>query len=289
MRRFAACLIAALLFGSAGAATAAKHFMWRISDGSHKLYLVGSVHVLRAQDYPLPPELEQAYASSDGLVEEIDLSQFDPMSLQVQMTDRGSLPPGQTLKDVVPQGLYLELTAEAKRRGVDMDLLDGMRPWMASIVMEDLLLRHAGLDPALGVDIHFSNEAQAVHKPVTGLELPEDQIGMLADLPETAQEEMLRQSLHEDTTSDPALQEMLTAWHQGDASTLEKVMLRELSGYPAVYQPMLVQRNRKWVPKLEALLKSGKQYFVVVGALHLVGPDGLLANLRKDGYKVEQL
>ncbi len=124
---------------------------------------------------------------------------------------------------------------------------------------------------------------------MTGLELPEDQIGMLANLPENAQEEMLKQSLRQDSTSDPALQEMLDAWHQGDADALEKIMLRELKGYPEIYQPMLVQRNRNWMPKLEAMLKSGKRYFVVVGALHLVGPDGLLASLRKDGYKIEQL
>ena len=82
---------------------------------------------------------------------------------------------------------------------------------------------------------------------------------------------------------------LLNAWHAGDTATLEQVLKADFGPYPAIYQSMLVTRNRNWAPKLEGMLGSGKQYFVVVGALHLVGPDGLLERFRKDGYKVEQL
>ena len=289
MPRLAAFLAALLLLGSAGAAQAPKHFMWRISDGGHMLYLVGSVHVLRKQDYPLPVELESAYAASDGLVEEIDLGQFDPQSAQVEMMERGSYPAGQSLKTTLPPKLYADVEAEAKRRGVDMGLLDGMRPWMAGIALADSQLVRAGYDSSLGVDVHFSNEAHAGGKPVQGLEEADFQLGLLADLPEAAQEALLRQSLQDAKGFDADMQKMLDAWHTGDAAALEKMLKQDFADYPEIYQPVMVQRNRAWYPKLTQLLKSGKQYFVVVGALHLVGPDGLLAQFRKAGYKIEQL
>lgn len=289
MRRLAALLSAALLLGSATAAAPAKHFMWRISDGSHALFLVGSVHVLRQQDYPLPAELEAAYAAADGLVEEIDLGQLDPQSAEVEMMERGSYPAGQTLKSTIPAPLYKDVAAEATRRGMDMGLLDSMRPWMAGIALADSQLERAGFDPTLGVDVHFSNEAHAGGKPVIGLEEPDFQLGLLAGLPEDAQEALLRQSLQDAKDFDADMKQMLDAWHTGDASVLEQMLQQDFAVYPEIYQPVMVQRNRAWMPKLTGLLQSNKRYFVVVGALHLVGPDGLLAQFKKAGFKVEQL
>lgn len=289
MPRLLAFLAALLFLAASGAAAPARHFMWRISDGSHALYLVGSVHVLRQADYPLPMELESAYAASDSLVEEIDLGQFDPQSAQMEMMERGSYPPGQSLKTSVPPALYRDLQAEAKRRSVDMAMLDGMRPWMVSVVLADTQLMRAGFDSSLGVDVHFSNEAHAGGKPVQGLEEPDYQLGLLAGLPEDAQEQLLKQALVDDDSFDSDMKSLLDAWHAGDTAALEKMLKQDFADYPEIYQPVMVQRNRAWYPKLTEMLRSGKRYFVVVGALHLVGPDGLLAQFKKAGYKIEQL
>ena len=289
MPRLAALLLSALLAGNTVAGAPPKHFLWCISDGSHQLYLAGSVHVLRAADYPLPQELENAFAAADGLVEEIDLSQLDPQSAQMEMMERGSYPAGQSLKSTVPASLYADVQAVAKKRGVDPELLESMRPWMASVVLLDAQLMRSGFDSSLGVDVHFSGEAGNTGKPVTGLEEADYQLGLLAGLPEDAQEELLKQSLQDDTGFDADMRAMLGAWKTGDADGLAKLLKQDFAQYPEVYQPVMVQRNRAWMPKLTGMLKSGKQYFVVVGALHLVGPDGLLAQFRKAGYEVEQL
>jgi uncharacterized protein YbaP (TraB family) len=287
MRRL---LVLLLLSCCCGAAQAdGKHFLWRISKGGSVMYLAGSVHVLRPQDYPLPDAMESLFRSSAGLVEEIDLTHFDPESAQLQMMKLGAYPPGQSLKTALPPETYRRVTALAEKQKVDMDMLEPMRPWLASIVLLDNQLVQEGFDSASGVDIHFADEAEGLHKPVIGLELASYQLGLLAKLPEKAQEDMLVQSLDDAASFSQDMQTLLAAWHDGDTSALEKELHQEFGPYPEIYASVVVQRNQNWMPRLESLAQSGKQYFVVVGALHLVGPDGLLARFQKDGFKVEQL
>ncbi|HEY1991014.1 MAG TPA: TraB/GumN family protein [Gammaproteobacteria bacterium] len=266
-----------------------KHFLWRVSKGDAVIYIAGSIHVLRQSDYPLPDVLESTFKSSAGLVEEIDLSRFDPESAQLQMMQIGAYPAGHSLKTDLPPATYQRVATLAKQQGVDMQMLESMKPWLASIVLLDNQLVAKGFDPTSGVDIHFADEAEADKKPVTGLEKASFQLGLLAQLPEKDQQAMLLQSLDQARSVDDDMDTMMAAWHHGDTAALEKELKEEFGPYPDVYQAILVQRNLNWMPKLEQLAGSGKQYFVVVGALHLVGPDGILADLQKDGYKIEQL
>ncbi|MGE5626388.1 MAG: TraB/GumN family protein [Bacillota bacterium] len=278
-----------LLLLSAAAQAEPKHFLWRVTKDSETLYLAGSVHVLRPADYPLPEVMEDAFKSSAGLVEEIDLRHFDAESAQLQMQQQGSYPSGQSLKTALPPAVYQRVAELAARQKVDMAMIEPMRPWLASIVLLDNQLGREGFDPKSGVDIHFSDEADAAGKPVIGLEQAAYQLGLFAKLPDRVQQDLLVQSLDESTTLRQELDELIGAWHDGNTQVLEKELKQEFGGYPEVYQAVLVQRNRAWMPQLEKLMQGGKPYFVVVGALHLVGPDGLLAFFKKDGYEIEQL
>ena len=285
-------LVVAVLLLSSLAASAddgGKHFLWRVSKGSTVIYIAGSIHVLRQSDYPLPDVLESTFKSSAGLVEEIDLSRFDPESAQLQMMQVGAYPPGHSLKTDLPPAIYQRVTELAKQQKVDMEMLEPMKPWLASIVLLDNQLVAKGFDPTSGVDIHFADEAEADKKPVIALEKASFQLGLLAKLSDKDQQAMLLQSLDQASSVQSDMGGMMDAWHRGDTAALEKELKEEFGPYPEVYKTVLVQRNQNWIPQLEKLAASGKQYFVVVGALHLVGPDGVLADLQKDGYKVEQL
>lgn len=289
MRRILSFTALLLCAWCATARAEPKHFLWRVNKGTETLYLAGSVHALRASDYPLPAALEDAFKTSAGLVEEIDLTRFDPESAQLQMMQQGSYPPGQSLKFALPPEVYARVEELAKRQKVDLAMIEPMRPWLASIVLLDNQLEYEGFDPTSGVDIHFADEAEAARKPIIGLEEPAFQLGLLAKLPDQAQQDLLVQSLDESGTLKQEMNELISAWHDGNAGVLEKELKDQFGGYPEVYRAVLVQRNAAWMPRLEQLMASGKPYFVVVGALHLVGPDGLLARFRKDGYQVEQL
>jgi uncharacterized protein YbaP (TraB family) len=266
-----------------------RHFLWRVSKDGQTLYLLGSVHVLRAADYPLPQVMEDAFKGSEALVEEIDLSHFDAESAALEMMQVGRYQQGESLKSTLPPAVYQRVVDGARKLGLDTAELDPLRPWLASISIEEAQLLKSGFDPAEGVDRHFAAEAATQHKPVIGLEEPEYQIGLMAKLPDEVQQEMLLQSLSEAAALDGELKTLLDAWHAGDAAALEKILKQDFGDYPQVYRPVVVDRNLAWAPKLEQMSAGGKRYFVVVGALHLVGPDGLLARFEKDGYKVEQL
>ncbi|HEV2110072.1 MAG TPA: TraB/GumN family protein [Gammaproteobacteria bacterium] len=283
---FAALL---LLLAAAPVHADGKHFLWRVSKGGNSLYIAGSVHVLKPSDYPLPPVMEQAFSGSAGLVEEIDLADLDAEGMQMDMLKAGGYQDGRSLKSVLPADEYRRVAKRAGEEGLDMDMLDGLKPWLVSLTLLDTELAKSGYAAADGADMHFAGEATAQHKPVTGLEQPDYQIGLLAGLPDKDQLVLLQQALDESAGFDAEMQQMLAAWHSGDTAALQQELTKEFGAYPEIYRAMLVTRNQAWMPKLEALLASGKQYFVVVGALHLVGPDGLLDRFRKDGYTVEQL
>ena len=289
MSRLASC-IAALLFLIATLAQAdGKHFLWRVSKGGNTLYLAGSVHVLRPSDYPLPDVMEKAFAGSVGLVEEIDLADTDPESTQLDVLKLGSYPEGKSLKSTLPSDVYAKVSKQAGALGVDMAVLDSLKPWLVSVTLLEAQLAKSGYSPADGADMHFSEEAQASDKPVIGLEEVRYQLGLLAGLSDQSQQALLLQAVDESAGFDTEMQQMITAWHTGDTGILEKTLSQDFGGYPDVYRSVLVDRNQAWAPKLEGLIGSGKQYFAIVGALHLVGPDGLLARFKKDGYTVEQL
>jgi uncharacterized protein YbaP (TraB family) len=263
-----------LLFSTSPALADGKHFLWRVSKGTDVMYVAGSVHVLRPSDYPLPAVMEQAFKDSAGLVEEINLADMDAEAMQLDMLQTGSYQGGQTLRSSVPPEVYQQLVKRAGEEGLDMSVLDGLKPWLVSITLLDAQLTKSGYASINGADMHFADEAEAQEKPVIGLEQPQYQIGLLAGLTDKDQQALLLQSVDESA---------------GDTAALEKDLTREFSGYPDIYQAVLVTRNQAWMSKLEGMLASGKQYFVVVGALHLVGPEGLLARFEKDGYIIEQL
>jgi uncharacterized protein YbaP (TraB family) len=159
---------------------------------------------------------------------------------------------------------------------------------MVMLTIAALEAQKAGLDPKLGLDKHFYDRAKAAGKSVIGLETTESQIDRLDKMTPELQEQLLRSSLSEAETARNSLKTIVSAWRRGDSSTLEKTLLTDFTQYPAVYQSLIVERNHNWMPQIDACLARSTPCFVVVGAAHLVGPDGLLTLLQRKGYRVEQ-
>ena len=289
MPRLALLAAVLLLVSGTPAHADGKHFLWKISKGSQSLYLTGSVHMLKESDYPLPDVMENSFRGSVALVEELDLSKFDPEGMMISMYQIGSYPDGQSLKGNIPPELYAKLSATASAEGLDMQVLDRLKPWLISITLEQSQLMNTGYSAEAGVDMHFTNEAKAQHKLILGLEKPSFQFGIMAGLPEKAQESMLEGSLVSHEANDLQMNSMVDAWKTGDQEMLTKIEKMSLGQDPDVYQAIIAKRNANWMPELESMMATGQTCFVVVGALHLVGPDGLLAHFKKDGYTVEQL
>jgi hypothetical protein len=271
-------------------AVQAKSFAWKVTGKSGGVvYLVGSIHVLSPDFYPLAPALEQTFKDSDLLVEEVDLAEMLDPTVQMQSLSSGMLPAGQSLDKVLsPSTLALVKKSMGDLGPAGVALMQ-FKPWMVAVALEGIELAKVGFDPDLGLDKHFYDMAKEAGKPVQGLETAAYQISRFDTMTMEQQDHMLAETLKELDTEVTSVNKLGEAWKAGDAASVERVVLADLKSDPVMYQRLLVDRNRNWMPKIEALFARKGHTLVVVGAAHLVGPDGLLAALKAKGYTVEQL
>jgi hypothetical protein len=287
-RIYAAIAIAFLLASGAAAQTRGHSFLWKVQSGASVMYLAGSVHALTAGAYPLNPAYQRAFEASGALVEEIDLAEADPLGGGLALLSKGMYQDGRTFNSAVSRETAALVERKLKNTPLALDVIQPMKPWMVMLMLEALGTQAAGLDPQMGLDKHFYDLANTKGKQVIGLETAESQIDRFDKMPERMQEQMLRSELEEMETEQSSLRSITTAWQNGDAPAIEKMLLGSFSDNPVAYNSLITERNRNWMPQLEACLKRSSPCFVVVGAAHIVGPQGLLAMLQQRGYRIEQ-
>jgi uncharacterized protein YbaP (TraB family) len=270
------------------APAAHRSFLWKVEAGSKVLFLAGSVHALSADVYPLSPAFERAFAQSGTLVEEIDLAEAESLTLAPALLSKGMYLDGRRFDTSVSKETAALVAARMKASGLPADMIQSMKPWMVMLMITALEAQKAGFETSLGLDKHFFDRATTAGKQVVGLETALSQIERLDRMPDALQEQMLRSTLDELDTQRDGLKTIVSAWQRGDAAAIEKTLLSAFTPYPAAYQSLIVERNQNWMPQIDACLTRPQPCLVVVGAAHLVGPDGLLALLRRKGYRVEQ-
>ena len=263
-----------------------KSFLWKVQAGATVLYLAGSIHALSADAYPLSPAFERAFAASDTLVEEIDLAEVGTAA--PMLIARGMYLNGGRFESSVSKETATLVAERVKTSGLPVEIIQTMKPWMVMLTLTALEAQRAGFDANLGLDKHFFDRTKAAGRPVVGLETAESQVDRLDSMSERLQEQLLRSTLDELDTQRDSLTSIVSAWRRGDAATLEKDLLGSFADYPAAYTSLIVERNQNWMPQIEACFARPRPCLVVVGAAHLVGPDGLLTLLRRKGYGVEQ-
>jgi uncharacterized protein len=288
-RRVLRTAVAAIALTLIAAAAQARSFAWKVTGKSGVVYLIGSVHLLSNDFYPLQPALEAAYKDSDLLVEEVDMAELTDPTAQLSLLGKAMLPSSTPLDKVISADTYAVLSKRAAVLGLPLEPFKMLKPWMVALTLVQMEWQQAGFDPQLGLDKHFYDQAKADGRTTQGLETAEYQISRLDGLSMEQQEHLLSESLKEADSEKANMRKLVDAWRTGDSAAVEKIVLADLKAEPVLYQRLLVERNRNWMPKIEALFARPKHALVVVGAAHLVGPDGLLAALRAKGYTVEQL
>ena len=287
-----AVVVATLAYSTAAAAQtsadAGKSFLWKVQAGTKVLYLAGSVHALGADAYPLSAAYESAFAAAGTLVEEINLAEAEQLAAAPMLLAKGIYIDGRTFEGVVAKETATLVASRLKDTGIPSEMIRTMKPWMVMLMITALEAQKAGLDAALGLDKYFFDKARAAGKPVVALETAESQIDRFDKMPESLQEQMLRSTLTELDVQRNGVAAMIGAWRRGDAATLEKLALSSFDGYRGAYTSLIVERNNNWIPQIEACLARPTPCLVVVGAAHLVGPDGLLTLLKQKGYRIEQ-
>lgn len=258
--------------------------VWAVRGAHGTLYLAGSVHLLPAQDANLPPALDQAYRAADKLVMELDLGKLDPTELTAWMQQHGALPAGSDLQTLLGETRYLKVRSAAGSFGLPPQVIETQAPWLIGLEIAELEYTQLGYDPQHGVEEQLVHRAQADGKPTAGLETIQEELGGLEALSAKEQLRLLDQSLEELKDAPEELRAVLSAWRRGDVAELARLLAQEYDGFPTLYDRLVTARNRHWLPQIEALARGNGNTLVVVGALHLVGPGGLLELLRKDGF-----
>ena len=265
-----------------------KSFVWKVQSGTKVLYLAGSVHALGADAYPLSAAYENAFAAAGTLVEEINLSETEALAAAPMLLAKGIYTDGRTFESAVAKDTATLVANRLKDTGIPPELIRPMKPWMVMLMITAFEAQKAGLEAALGLDKYLFDKAKTAGKTLVALETAESQIDRFDAMPESLQEQMLRSTLSELDVQGNSVAEMIGAWRRGDAAALEKMALSSFDGYRGAYTSLIVERNNNWIPQIEACFTRPQPCFVVVGAAHLVGPDGLLTLLRKKGYRLEQ-
>ncbi len=264
----------------------AKTSLWQVSNGTHSLYIGGTIHMLSANDFPLPREFDQAYRSADVLVLETDLFQLSQPKFQKLLMQRVSYPDGQTLKTQLGPRTYQQVSDYLARHGLSIAVFERIKPSMVSISLSVMEMKRLGLD-SIGVDQYFFQRARQDGMPISQLEKPEDQIEFIANMGSGNGDELLLNTLRDLENLGPILQEIKQSWRSGEETRLVRAALKPMQqDYPELYQSLLVARNKDWLPQIVGMLNTGEIELVLVGALHLVGEEGLLKLLSARGYRV---
>ena len=287
-----------LLAGCAGAQPPTPA-LWRVSDADNSLYLLGSFHLLKPDDYPLSATVQAAFKDAEAVLFELPPQEMGAPATATAMARAALRGDGKTLtEEIGPEldgtlGNWASANSDAlAKSGLSAPLLQRFEPWFVALLISNIEMAKLGLDPALGLDIHFVAEAAQAGKPGAGLETGAQQIALLDGMSADEQRQLLRESLAEADEAKARTEALHAAWRRGDDTYLWREMGLEMRRqYPALYRRINVARNEAWLPPLEARLRAPgtDDTLVVVGALHLVGEDGLVAKLRAKGYRVERL
>lgn len=288
-------LLLLVLLGLCSACAQAKPptpLLWKVSDGDNHVYLLGSFHALKPDDYPMAPSLDAAIDDAEKFAFELSPDELRSPELGKKMAQAALIGNGKTLQDEVPAPLYQKLKSYLDKNSIPEKNIVVFQPWFVALIVSITEMQHLGYDPALGLDQKLIDRVKAGGKPAIGLETGDEQIAALAGMTDAEQQSSLKEALDEATDFKEHMDALHDEWREGDADALFKRMGVELKrDYPALYQRIDVERNQAWLPKIKAML-DGEHHddtLIAVGSLHLLGPDGLVAKLQAEGYRVERL
>ena len=266
-----------------------KSTLWRVQGDHNRVYLLGSIHVLSKQAYPLKPALEQAYDDAQEVVFEIDLTRFTKKSFKEEFSRTAIYPFGQSLsKKLSPQTIEL-LNRVLPLYGLSLKEIEHLKPWFVAEALSSRTLQLAGFSDRLGIDLYFYHKAKAAGKPVLGLESLRDQAEIFDRFNDEQNEQYLLSTLSGLPAYAEMIRQLVNAWRDGDVESLDRLLNQDQKADPATHDVLFSRRNSKWVPEIERFAHGDANYLIIVGAGHLVGVDGVVAQLRRAGYSVQQL
>jgi uncharacterized protein YbaP (TraB family) len=267
-----------------------KSFLWRVQSKTNTVYLLGSVHYLKKEMYPLAEKIERAFERSDILVVEANISDIKKEQIQ-RLIGRTFYPGDDKLEKHVSTETFELLKKELDCLSLPLEILNKQRPWFLALTLASLEARKLGFDPNYGIDKYFLSKANE-KKRVLELESVDYQINLFSQLSEKDQELLLLYTLKDIHMLKQELDKLIEAWTSGNTKGVEATLTKsflEDGRLAPIYEKLIKERNRGMVSKIEDFLQAKETYFVIAGAGHLVGDQGIIEILKGKGYLLEQL
>ena len=286
MNSFRRIIVSLLAFISVSAN--AETSLYEITKGDQKMYLGGTIHVLRNSDYPLPPEFEQAYENAKILVLETDLKKASSPEFGQQMAQAFMYSDGKNLSQDLKPALWKELQAFSDKRQFPLGQMSMFKAMFVSLSLSIAEMQRQGFGVGQGVDSYFYQKAILSGKATQELETTGDVLTHLTALADVDANLIIKATLRDLHKMDGMLEKSVGYWRSGELEKLDKEMAADMrKETPEIYQQLLVARNQAWLPKIEQMLTTPDVELVLVGSLHLSSKDGLLAHLKQRGYKIK--
>lgn len=304
MKRFYTLFLASLLvithalptFAVENQQTASKVLMWQLQSKLATIYLLGSVHVLKPENYPIDPVIETAFDQSDTLVVEVNILESDAEKIQQLILQKGVYQGQDTLMNNISKATLAKLEQHLQKHEIQLKLIQiqKLKPWLLAMTLTMQEITRLGYDKNLGLDLHFIRKASAQKKQILQLETAMQQILLLAEGNKDKQELNLLMFLEQYADAKNMIEELISAWQDGDGATLNQQLLELKTKNPLLQteiKQLIDDRNIKMAARIEEFLKTKtkKTYMVIVGSLHLVGEKGIVELLRAHGHTLSQM
>ena len=283
------CAVAAVPMWAAAASSNGAGLVYQVEGPNGRFYLAGSMHLLHAERASLPAPLERAYRNSASIVMEIDTDDGDAQDAGARLLEAAQLAPDTSLQALLGEARWNTVRSALAEAGFDAERASRFEPWGLALLLTQAGFARQGYTSAAGVEQQWTERARRDGKPISGLETAAMQIALLDGLDMNVQRQMLDLTLEEVQEMPQMLDELEDAWRAGDLQRLEALLLEGYRQMPELYTALLVERNRRWVSQIRAWPTTSPPRLVLVGALHLVGEQGLPALLQRAGYTVERL
>ena len=283
------CAVAAVPMWATAASSNGAGLVYQVEGPNGRFYLAGSMHLLHAERASLPAPLERAYRNSASIVMEIDTDDGDAQDAGARLLEAAQLAPDASLQALLGEARWNTVRTALAEAGFDAERASRFEPWGLALLLTQAGFARQGYTSAAGVEQQLTERARRDGKPISGLETAEMQIALLDGLDMNVQRQMLDLTLEEVQEMPQMLDELEDAWRAGDRQRLEALLLEGYRQMPELYTALLVERNRRWVSQIRAWPTTSPPRLVLVGALHLVGEQGLPALLQRAGYTVERL
>ena len=265
-----------------------KGCLWSFKTGQNTIYLLGSMHLFKKESYPMPLAIQRAYADSKKLVFETDMEKMADPAMQAMLLVMGMYPPDQNLFQNVSEETRTILSEKLAKTGIPPEQFSRFKPWFCALTLTMTELVRLGFDPRYGIDMHYFQNAKRDNKETLFFESFEDHLKLLAGMDQGEQASFLSQTLKDLDIIEEMASRLLSSWREGDLDALADILFKSFSDHPDIRERLLIERNRRWLEKIEDLMEQPDNVLIVVGVGHLIGEESLVDFLRENGFQVTQ-